>query len=131
MGKQREKNRFAIDKNQPYEYIVAIIIIDELCNEGIIDIFDMAETLIKLKEELCEKGVIDVFKMTETIILLRKKYKMPVISIYGKKDNISVINYRRVFALFKDKFNGLIETRAIYYFEFCLFNIFSAIPIKA
>lgn len=41
MGKQR-KNRFVINKNQPYEYIIAIIILGELCNEGIIDIFNMA-----------------------------------------------------------------------------------------
>ena len=40
-------------------------------------------------EELCDKGVIDAFEMTEAIIILRKKYKMPVISIYGKKDNNS------------------------------------------
>ena len=40
-------------------------------------------------EELCDKVVIDVFETTEAIILLRKKYKMPVISIYGKKDNNS------------------------------------------
>lgn len=50
MGRQREKNRFVIDKNQPYEYNIAIIILGELCNEGIIDIFDMAEALIKLKK---------------------------------------------------------------------------------
>lgn len=50
MGKQREKNRFVIDKNQPYEYNIAIIILGELCNEGIINIFDMAETLIKLRK---------------------------------------------------------------------------------
>ena len=36
-------------------------------------------------EELCDKGIIDVFEMSEAIILLRKKYKMPVISIYDKK----------------------------------------------
>lgn len=40
MGKQREKNRLVINKNQPYEYNNAIIILGELCNEGIIDIFD-------------------------------------------------------------------------------------------
>ena len=65
MGKQREKNRFVIDKNQPYEYNIAIIILGELCNEGIIDIFDMAEALIKL----------------------RKLYNLPVIDIYGKKES--------------------------------------------
>lgn len=50
MGKQREKNRFKIDKNQPYEYNITIIILGELCKEGIIDIFDMAEALIKLRK---------------------------------------------------------------------------------
>lgn len=50
MGKQREKNRFVIDKNQPYEYNIAIIILSELRNEGIVDIFDMAEALIKLRK---------------------------------------------------------------------------------
>ena len=63
MEKQREKNRFVIDKNRSYEYSIAIIILDELCNEGIIDIFDMAEALIKL----------------------RKLYNLPVIDIYDKK----------------------------------------------
>ena len=67
MGKQREKNRFVIDKNQPYEYNIAIIILGELCNEGIIDTFDMAEALIKL----------------------RKLYNLPVIDIYGKKESNS------------------------------------------
>ena len=50
MEKQREKNRFVINKNQPYEYNIAIIILGELCNEGIIDIFDMVEALIKLRK---------------------------------------------------------------------------------
>ena len=67
MGKQREKNRFVIDKNQPYEYNIAIIILGELCNEEIINIFDMAEALIKL----------------------RKLYNLPVIDIYGKKESNS------------------------------------------
>ncbi len=47
---KKEKNRFAIDKNRPYEYNVAIIVLGEPCNEGIIDIFDMAEALIKLRK---------------------------------------------------------------------------------
>ena len=50
MEKQREKNRFVIDKNRPYEHNIAIIILGELCNEGIIDIFDLAEALIKLRK---------------------------------------------------------------------------------
>ena len=69
MEKQREKNRFVIDKNQLYEYSIAIIILGELCNEGIIDIFDMAEALIKL----------------------RKLYNLPVIDIYDKKSNSTTI----------------------------------------
>ncbi len=49
MGKSGEKNKFVIDKNQPYEYNIAIVVLDELYNEGIIDIFDRAEALIDLK----------------------------------------------------------------------------------
>lgn len=49
MGKQREKNRFIIDKNQPYEYNIAIIIFGELCNKVMIDIFDMGKALIKFR----------------------------------------------------------------------------------
>lgn len=52
MGKQREKNRFVIDKNQTYKYNIAIIILGELYNEGIIDIFDMVEALIKLRNRI-------------------------------------------------------------------------------
>lgn len=43
MGKQREKNRAVIVKNQPYEYVITIIIHGELCKEGIIDIYDSDE----------------------------------------------------------------------------------------
>ena len=50
MGKQREKSSFVIDKNQSYEYNIAIIVLGELCSEGIIDIFDMAKDLIKLRK---------------------------------------------------------------------------------
>lgn len=60
--KQREKNRIVIDKNQPYKYNFDITIFAELCNKGIIDIFDISEALIKL----------------------RKLYNLPVIDIYGK-----------------------------------------------
>lgn len=60
MGKQGEKNRFVIDKNQPYEYNIAIIILDELCNEGIIDIFDMAEALI----DLYNRQILDIRNTT-------------------------------------------------------------------
>ncbi len=41
---------FIIEKNRPYEYKIAIIILGELCNEGIIDIFNMSVVLIKLKK---------------------------------------------------------------------------------
>ena len=59
------KDKVIFDKKLSYEYNICLYILEELCDEG----------------------VIDVFEITETIILLRKKYKMPVISIYGKKDN--------------------------------------------
>lgn len=61
------KNKVIFDKKLPYEYNIYLYIL----------------------EELCDKGVIDVFKITEAIILLRKKYKMPVINIYSKKDDNS------------------------------------------
>ena len=66
------KDKVIFDKKLPYEYNVCLYIL----------------------EELCDKGVINVFEMTEAIILLRKKYKMPVISIYGKKDNNSTTSKR-------------------------------------
>ena len=67
------KDKAISDKKLPYEYNICLYIL----------------------EELCDKGVIDVFEMTEALILLRKKYKMPVISIYGKKGNNS-IDYKAV-----------------------------------
>ena len=57
------KDKVILDKKLPYEYNICLYIL----------------------EELCDKGVIDVFEMTEAIILLRKKYKMPVIDICDKK----------------------------------------------
>lgn len=66
------KDKVIFDKKLPYEYNICLYIL----------------------EELCDKGVIDVFEMTEAIILLRKKYKMPVISIYGKKDSNSTTSKR-------------------------------------
>lgn len=62
------KNKVIFDKKLPCEYNICLYIL----------------------EELCDKGVIDDFEMTEAIILLRKKYKMPVISIYCKNDKIVV-----------------------------------------
>lgn len=61
------KDKVIFDNKLPYEYNICLYIL----------------------EGLCDKVVIDVFEMTEAIILLRKKYKMPVISIYAKKDNNS------------------------------------------
>lgn len=56
-------DRVVIDKSHPYEYNIAIYILEELCVDGIIDIFDLIEALIKL----------------------RKLYNLPTIDIYGKK----------------------------------------------
>ena len=53
------KNKVILDKQLPYEYNIYLYIL----------------------EELCDKGVIDVFEMTEAIILLRKKYKIPILHI--------------------------------------------------
>ena len=61
------KDKVISDKKLPYEYNICFYVL----------------------EELCDKVIINVFEMTEAIILLRKKYKMPVISVYGKKDNNS------------------------------------------
>lgn len=60
-----DKDKIIFNKKLQYEYNICLYIL----------------------EELCDKGVIDVFEMIEAIILLRKKYKMPVISIYGKNNN--------------------------------------------
>ena len=60
-------DKVIFDKKLPYEYNICLYIL----------------------EELCDKGVINVFEMTEAIILIRKKYKMLVINIYGRKDNNS------------------------------------------
>ena len=62
-----DKDKVIFDKKLPHEYNICLYIL----------------------EELCDKWVIDVFEMTEAIILLIKKYKMPVINIYCKKDNNS------------------------------------------
>ena len=61
------KDKVILNKKLPYKYNICLYIL----------------------EELCDKEVIDVFEMAEAIILLRKKYKMPVIDIYGKKDDNS------------------------------------------
>ena len=63
------KDKVIFDKKLPYKYNICFYIL----------------------KELYDKGIIDVFEMTEAIILLRKKYIMPVISIYGKKTIIPSI----------------------------------------
>ena len=44
------KDKVVFDKKLPYEYNITIIILVKLYNKGIIDIFDMAEALIKLRK---------------------------------------------------------------------------------
>ena len=63
----KTNERVVVDENQPYEYNIAVYILQELCSEGIIDIFDLSEALIKL----------------------RKLYNLPAIDIYGKKESNS------------------------------------------
>ena len=65
----KTNEQVVIDKSQPYEYNIAVYILQEHCSEGIIDIFDLSEALIKL----------------------RKPYNLPVIDIYGKKKIIPTI----------------------------------------
>lgn len=57
------KDKVILNKKLPYEYSICLYVLEELCDEE----------------------VIDAFEMTEAIILQKKKYKIPVISIYGKK----------------------------------------------
>ena len=56
------KDKVILDKKFPYEYNICLYILEELCYEG----------------------VIDIFEMSDAIILLRKKYKIPIIVIYEK-----------------------------------------------
>ena len=50
------KNKVIFNKKLLYEYNICLYVL----------------------EELCDKGIIDVFEMTEAVILLRKKYRRPV-----------------------------------------------------
>lgn len=63
----RNKDKVILDKKLPYEYNICLYILEELWNEG----------------------VIDIFEMSDAIILLRKKYKIPIIVIYEKNNNSS------------------------------------------
>ena len=58
----RNKDKVILDKKLPYEYKICLYILEELCDEV----------------------VIDIFEMSDAIILLRKKYKIPIIVIYEK-----------------------------------------------
>ena len=58
----RNKDKVILDKKLPYEYNICLYILEELCDEV----------------------VIDIFEMSDAIILLRKKNKMPIIVIYEK-----------------------------------------------
>lgn len=58
----RNKDKVILDKKLPYEYNICLYILEELCDEG----------------------VIDIFETSDAIILLRKKYKMPIIVINEK-----------------------------------------------
>ena len=40
------KDKVILDKKLPYEYNICLYILEELCDKGIIDVFEMAETLI-------------------------------------------------------------------------------------
>ncbi len=58
-------NIFVVDPTLPHDYNIALYVL----------------------EELCAKGIIDIFELAEAVNLLRKKYDLPTINIYGKKDN--------------------------------------------
>lgn len=64
------KDKVILDKKLKYEYNIRLYILEELCDEG----------------------AINIFEMSDAIILLRKKYKMPVLNIYGKKRRILATN---------------------------------------
>ena len=55
----KTNERVVIDKNQPYEYNIATYILQELCSEGIIDIFDLSEALIILRKIFLKQAVAD------------------------------------------------------------------------
>lgn len=46
----KTNERVVIDKSQPYEYNITIYVLQELCDEGIIDNFDLSEALINLRK---------------------------------------------------------------------------------
>ena len=60
-------NKMVINPSLPYEYSIAVYVL----------------------EELCAQELIDVFELSSAISELRKEFNLPTISIYGKKDNYS------------------------------------------
>ena len=40
------KDKVIFEKKLPYEYNICIYILEELCDKGIIDVFEMTESLI-------------------------------------------------------------------------------------
>lgn len=42
------KDKVILDKKLPYEYNICLYILEELCDEGVIDIFEMTEAIILL-----------------------------------------------------------------------------------
>ena len=90
------KDKVILDKKLPYEYNICLHIL----------------------EELCDKGVIDVFEMTEAIILLRKKYKMPVISIYHQNDRVGK-------AVTREHSSGVIAQQNNFYSRLIFLSFFS------
>ena len=40
------KDKVIFDKKLPYEYNICLYILEELCDKGVIDVFEMTESLI-------------------------------------------------------------------------------------
>ena len=60
------KDKVILDKKLPYEYNICLYILEELCNKGVINVFEMIKALIKLRKQH-NLPVIDVHE--KTIIL--------------------------------------------------------------
>ena len=48
------KNKVIFDKKLTYEYNICLFILEELCEKGVIDVFEMTETII-LIQNACYK----------------------------------------------------------------------------
>ena len=40
------KDKVILDKKLPYEYNICLYILEELCDKGVIDVFEMTEAII-------------------------------------------------------------------------------------